>query len=313
MQFSLRRDRAPWIIVVIALMCGMFGSDTLQAAAIPTSPPVIAAGTLVSAVANRDGSLQLATDAAAAAPVYGNYARFGQAIMPAIHAPAPFRALSIGYEATTPPGAALLVDLRTSLDGQRWSAWELDIDAGSVVTFAHPARYAQYRVTLLAHDATPTISRVVLAPARAAGLFRAMSDGVPIAPTFTIRGTRQGMVGGRTANGHRIIKRDHFVSLPCRCALSSKGGNEYQVRITYRGKTSVAPVYDVGPWNVRDNYWAPQEERYFSDLRQGWPQDHAAYYDGHNNGRAAKGRVRFPTAIDVGDGAWWDDLGIRGD
>jgi hypothetical protein len=60
-------------------------------------------------------------------------------------------------------------------------------------------------------------------------------------------------------------------------------------------------------------YWDPQDKRFFSDLRQGWPQDHAAFFDGHNNGRAQHGRVRFPTAIDIADGIWWDDFGIKGD
>jgi hypothetical protein len=122
------------------------------------------------------------------------------------------------------------------------------------------------------------------------------------------------MVGGRTANGHVITKRDRFVSLPCYCSLSTRGGDEYKVRLTYRGRSTVVPVYDVGPWNRRDNYWDAQEQRVFSDLRQGWPQDHAAYFDGHNGGRSGLGwKVSYPTAVDVGDGAWWDDLNIVGD
>lgn len=84
------------------------------------------------------------------------------------------------------------------------------------------------------------------------------------------------------------------------------------VRITYKGRTSVAPVYDIGPWNIRDDYWNAERERY-NDLPRGYPQDHAAYFDGHNKGRAEKGKVSFPTAIDIGDGVWWDDLGIKGD
>ena len=90
------------------------------------------------------------------------------------------------------------------------------------------------------------------------------------------------------------------------------GTNDYMVRITYNGRTSVAPVYDVGPWNAHDDYWNEQRQRY-ADLPRGYPEDHAAYFDGYNGGRAEQGRVRFPTAIDIGDGAWWDDLGIKGD
>ena len=151
------------------------------------------------------------------------------------------------------------------------------------------------------------------ASARSASRIEVRQLADSVAPTFRIRGTRLGLVGGRTANGHTIVERDRFVALPCTCALSSLGGNEFQVRVTYGGRSAVVPVYDVGPWNTRDDYWNPPEQRFFSDLRQGWPQDHAAYYDGHNGGYAAKGRVRFPTAIDVADGVWWDDLGIVGD
>jgi hypothetical protein len=152
-----------------------------------------------------------------------------------------------------------------------------------------------------------------LAARRAPSIATALAEEAPpVAPTYRVHATRQGMIGGRTANGHRITKRDHFVSLPSWRSLSSNGGSEYMVRITYNGRTSVAPVYDVGPWNVHDNYWDEKRER-FGDLPRGWPEDHAAYFDKYNGGMAEKGRVRFPTAIDIGDGAWWDDMNIRGD
>jgi hypothetical protein len=84
------------------------------------------------------------------------------------------------------------------------------------------------------------------------------------------------------------------------------------VRITYQGRSVVAPVYDVGPHSERDDYWN-QPRRGFPQLERGWPVDHAAYYEGFNGGRADKDVVRFPTAMDIGDGIWWDDLGIVGD
>ncbi len=159
----------------------------------------------------------------------------------------------------------------------------------------------------------PNVRAVALVPVSAPAQYSALEETAqPVAPTYRVHATRQGMIGGRTANGHRITKRDHFVSLPSWRALSSNGGREYLVRITYNGRSSVAPVYDVGPWNVHDDYWDAQRER-FGDLPRGWPEDHAAYFDKYNGGRAEKGRVSFPTAIDIGDGAWWDDLGIRGD
>src|SRR3712207_4550370 len=89
-------------------------------------------------------------------------------------------------------------------------------------------------------------------------------EATPYAPTYTIFATREGLVGHRTANGHRIRPRDRFVALPSWKVLSSNGGDEFQVRVTYRGRSVVLPVWDVGPWNTNDDYWSP--ERRYSDL-----------------------------------------------
>src|SRR5690606_35829805 len=120
--------------------------------------------------------------------------------------------------------------------------------------------------------------------------------------TFRVYAHREGLVGHTTANGHVIQENDRFVALPCRCVLSSKGGHEFQVKIEYKGRTAIVPVWDVGPWNVDDNYWDPPEKRRYSDIPQGVPQAAAAYYDGHNGGRDGKGReVRSPAGIDIAD------------
>jgi hypothetical protein len=137
------------------------------------------------------------------------------------------------------------------------------------------------------------------------------SDAPDTAPTYTIFATRQGLVGHRTANGHRIQPRDRFVALPSYTALSSKGGSEFQVRVTYRDRSVILPVWDVGPWNTTDDYWST--DRRYNDLPVGVPMAQAAYQDGYNNGRDAWGRrVRHPNGIDIADGAFWDDLGMTG-
>jgi hypothetical protein len=121
--------------------------------------------------------------------------------------------------------------------------------------------------------------------------------------------TRQGLVGRRTANGHRILPRDRFVALPSWSVLSSRGGYEFQVRVTYRGRSTVLPVWDVGPWNTRDDYWNPA--RRYSDLPPGLPMAQAARQGGYNGGRDEFGRrIRLPNGIDIADGAFWDDLGM---
>ena len=261
-----------------------------------------------------DGSVTLASDARPTPHAFGGVGRFGIFTSETTAYAGAFDTLRVAYEAHIPRGAQAAIDVRASADGARWTPWVVDLPPGAVARFDQPARFAQYRIRLLATDASPVVRSLRLTPDRSVSSFTAFAgEPPPVAPTFTVHATRLGLVGRRTANGHRIVKRDRFVALPCVCVLSSRGGNEYMVRITYNGRSVVAPVYDVGPWNTRDNYWDPQDKRFFSDLRQGWPQDHAAFFEGHNNGRAQHGRVRFPTAIDIADGIWWDDFGIKGD
>ncbi len=131
----------------------------------------------------------------------------------------------------------------------------------------------------------------------------------PVAPTYRVFATRQGRVGRRTANGHIIRPRDRFVALPSWGVLSSRGGAEYQVRVTYRNRSVVLPVWDVGPWNTHDDYWSPN--RRYGDLPVGLPMAQAARQLGYNNGRDEFGRrIRQPNGIDIADGAFWDDLGM---
>jgi hypothetical protein len=89
--------------------------------------------------------------------------------------------------------------------------------------------------------------------------------------------------------------------------LSSNGGNEFQVRVTYHDRSVVLPVWDVGPWNTHDDYWSPN--RRYGDLPIGQPMAHAAYHQRYHGGRDEFGRrIRRPNGIDIADGAFWDDL-----
>ncbi|HEX5166885.1 MAG TPA: SH3 domain-containing protein [Thermomicrobiales bacterium] len=130
--------------------------------------------------------------------------------------------------------------------------------------------------------------------------------------TWRVYGYQEGLVGHTTANGHVIQPEDFFVALPCFCVLSSNGGNEFQVRLDYKGKSITVPVWDVGPWNVSDNYWDPPEQREWQGLEQGMPMATAAYYQNYNNGNDGWGRkVTSPGGIDIGDGAF-HALGMTG-
>ncbi|WP_283135468.1 hypothetical protein [Rhizohabitans arisaemae] len=131
------------------------------------------------------------------------------------------------------------------------------------------------------------------------------------APTFRIFATRVGLVGQRTANGYRIRYRDHFVALPSRRGLSVPGNRDRAVRVCNGELCAYVPVMDVGPWNTRDDYWN-YDRRSWRDLGRGVPQAQAAYFSRHNDGRDERGRrVRNPAGIDLGDGTFWDGLGMR--
>ncbi|HET7038093.1 MAG TPA: SH3 domain-containing protein [Thermomicrobiaceae bacterium] len=138
----------------------------------------------------------------------------------------------------------------------------------------------------------------------------AAADSAPAVVSFRVYATQEGLVGDSTSTGHIIQPNDHFVALPCVCVLSSKGGHEFQVRVDYKGKSVTAPVWDVGPWNIDDDYWNPPAQRKYTGLPQGVPEATAAYFNGYNGGRDGKGRaVRIPAGIDLADGTF-ADLGM---
>lgn len=163
------------------------------------------------------------------------------------------------------------------------------------------------------HIRRSLIAIIIILMAATVGQVHAAPTAAPsqqqIAPTYRIFATREGLVGHRTANGHIIQPRDRFVALPSWSVLSPKGSSKYAVRLTYNGRTVIAPVWDVGPWNTKDDYWNPN--RRYSDLPVGRPMAHAAYFDDYNGGRDESGRrVREPNGIDIADGTFWDDLGM---
>jgi hypothetical protein len=125
-----------------------------------------------------------------------------------------------------------------------------------------------------------------------------------------IFGTREGLVGHTTANGHIIKDRDHFVALPSKLFVAQNGTYDFQVKLTYKGRVVFAPVWDLGPHNKNDNYWDPSAIRsMWRDLPQGLPEAQAAYQNGYNGGKDEYGgKVQNPAGIDLADGTFWDDL-----
>ncbi len=149
------------------------------------------------------------------------------------------------------------------------------------------------------------------------GLMRPRSASPPAAgsgtpKTFKVYATREGLVGHYTANGHKVMTNDHFVSLPSGTSLSAKGKNAYSVRVcsTTTKRCAYEPVWDVGPWNTGDAYWNIKRTSW-TKLPTGKPEAQAAYEDGYNGGKDQFGRkVRNPAGIDLADGTIRAGLGL---
>lgn len=236
---------------------------------------------------------------------YLPHALFGVAESPAYSLGGPSSIGRLSVHAEVPPGAGLILEAR-GFRADQWSLWE----PAEALAELDGASELQVRVTLLSAAAgeSPRVFGVngVVSPAVAAAPALAAPQFGP--PTATLWATREGLVGQTTANGHVIVERDRFVALPSRQALNALGRRDYVVRLEYKGRVAEAPVWDIGPWNIRDDYWNQQRET-STDLPRWTPQAEAAFFSGYGGGRDRFGRyVTIPTSIDLADGTFWDDL-----
>lgn len=240
---------------------------------------------------------------------------FGVYTSPVIPANRPFDAIRLGFDASVPAGTAVSAEVRVQSSGGRWSPWQEIGPFGESFAVPIPGTSAQYRITLLSEQVgtSPSVREVRLEvrpcdPSASAGDFQALVT----RPTVRLYATRQGLVGGVTANGHRIVERDRFAALPSKRALNPRDGRDYQLEVSYKGKKATVPVWDVGPWNIKDNFWESPREMW-NDLPRFTPQAHAAFFDNYNDGRDQFGRlILYPASIDLADGTFWDDLGMKG-
>ncbi|MEU3293694.1 SH3 domain-containing protein [Streptomyces longwoodensis] len=222
---------------------------------------------------------------------------------------------TVSRRAQVPPGTQLVTEVRGSAHPGRWTQWSSP-DADGRLRLPEVVSVLQVRLTLLGSaTASPVVSDVTVHAEPDRSDTRPSEDTTGTAPaTYRLFATREGLTGQTTANGHVIQSRDHFVALPSRRMLASKGGTEYQVRLCYArtGRCETAPVWDVGPWNTRDDYWNPSTQRQtWYDLPQGTPESQAAYQSGYNGGLDEFGRrVANPAGIDLADGTFWDGLGL---
>ncbi|MGW3963909.1 hypothetical protein ACWED2_29115 [Amycolatopsis sp. NPDC005003] len=220
----------------------------------------------------------------------------------------PANRVSAELNLDTPKGTSVDVDVRGRTGVNDWTEWT---PAGTALK----STVSEVQVRISLHSTTdgaaPTVKSVALS-----------ADSVPqtnalaasTALTYKIYATREGLTGHTTANGHVITSRDHFVALPSGRALSSKGTGTYTVRVckTDGSRCEYAPVWDVGPWNTKDDYWNPASVRYeYKDLPQGQPEAYAAYHNGYNGGKDDLGyKVGNPAGIDLADGVFYDGLGM---
>jgi hypothetical protein len=257
--------------------------------------------------------LRLATSTPQPPRVLAEYSRWGTFLSPIYRAERPLKAARLLVDAHIPGQSLLQLELRAAKADGRWGPWQKAADGVLLALDASPSQVQVRAVLAAGADQSPRLQglRVELVALEAAeALLTSTPAAGQVAPTYRIYATREGLVGHRTANGHIIQPRDRFVALPNWGVLASRGGNEYQVRITYKGRSTVVPVWDVGPWNTRDDYWGPTRQTY-PDLPVGLPMAQAAYQDGYNGGRDEFGRrVGLPNGIDIADGTFWDDLGM---
>ncbi len=137
------------------------------------------------------------------------------------------------------------------------------------------------------------------------------------APPYLVAPSRLSAARSYKIFATRYDSGDRYaVALPDMCLKFSNAGNRlceddgyqinqgYFVYLSYDGETA-AKVWESGPWNVDDNYWAtsgdPQPRRMFADLPAGMPEAQAAFFDGYNGGVDQYGReVIAPFGIDLG-------------
>ncbi|MFG2902639.1 hypothetical protein ACGFZH_36855 [Streptomyces zaomyceticus] len=259
------------------------------------------------------GSLRLRDGRLRPASVRAGQAQ-GTTVLPARALDQAVNRIAVDLDATSPAGTRTAVDVRGRDGLGRWTEWR-EARAGEPAVLPRAVTEVQVRLTLVGAPAgaTPEIRGLGLsaelgAPAADAGASGAAASAAATQFSARVFATREGLVGGTTANGHVIVPNDHFVALPSRRGLSPKGSAQYSVRVCGPARCETAPVWDVGPWNTHDDYWNPSSIREtFKDLPQGKPEAQAAYENGYHGGLDEFGRrVLNPAGIDLADGTFYN-------
>jgi hypothetical protein len=202
-----------------------------------------------------------------------------------------------------------VIEARERRSNRSWTEWH-PLRTGQPTPPVEPSLEVQVRLVLTGPAGSAPTARGISITAQPGTVLRATGKPGP-ALRYRLFATREGLVGGTTANGHIIAENDHFVALPSRRALAQRGKDDYSVKVcALNGRCAWAPVWDVGPWNTHDDYWNPAGEREnWAELPQGVPQAQAAFLDGFNGGLDGFSRkVKNPAGIDLADGLFWGAL-----
>jgi hypothetical protein len=157
----------------------------------------------------------------------------------------PANTFTAAVRSTVPDGAELAIDVRGLIDDSTsWSEWlEIRPDAPGVLPVA--TTHIEVRAMLTAPDGVPSPaleSLTVTASSTAQRPATRTATGAGL--TYPVFATREGLVGGTTANGHKIVARDHFVALPSRRGLSARNAGDYSVRVCAgNGRCEWAPTW----------------------------------------------------------------------
>ncbi|MFF0266435.1 hypothetical protein [Kribbella sp. NPDC004536] len=307
MRITGRSTSAACLAAAAAILAATFTLAPTSTAA-PTSPVAVSAQPANSSNVQLDGNRIVLGDAAASIGAAELRQRSGLAELKPVRFGTPTSAVVVGYTTGTPDGSTAEVDVRAWLN-DRWSEWTA-VRSGTPTALPGASDQVQVRVILLAPPtgAKPWVGDVTVQPTDKAVAPRMSLQAAPV--TSHVFATREGLVGGTTANGHVIVSRDHFVALPSRRGLSGNGSGTYSVKVCTASRCAFEPVWDVGPWNTKDDYWNPSSTReMWQDLPQGKPEAQAAYQNGYNGGKDQFGRtVANPAGIDLADGVFWDAL-----
>jgi hypothetical protein len=304
----MRITRSTALTACLALTAAIFTATLPSAAATPDPVAIPSQPVAGSSNVKVDGRRIVLGDAPAAIGSTEIKQRSGLAELAPVRFSAPTSAVVVGYTSGTPDGSSAQVDVR-SWAGTRWSEWTA-ATAGTPTALPAASDQVQVRIIVSAPStgAAPWVGDVTVQPTDTVAAPRMTIQAAPL--KSHVFATREGLVGGTTANGHVIVSRDHFVALPSRRGLSGNGSGTYSVKVCTTSRCAFEPVWDVGPWNTKDDYWNPSATReMWKDLPQGKPEAQAAYQSGYNGGKDQFGRtVANPAGIDLADGVFWDAL-----